>query len=273
MSLGLSLGLSLRSSSLAYSPLSLFAAGEQGYWLDPSDFGTMFQDDAGTTPVTAVGQSVGRWLDKSGLGNHFIQPNVANRPILQVDSGGRHFLLFDGSDDFLQSAANINPGAVDKVEVFAGVRKLSDAASGLLVEASSNGITNDGTFSLQSPEGSAQNYSFRARGIGSSTGWFAVTFTAPITSVLSCSFDNAGSNRSNVVFPRVNGATPSLSPAGGAFTAGNFLTYQHFIGRRNGISLPFNGRLYQLITRYGPNLSADQIAAAEVFVNQKTGAF
>ena len=49
----------------AFTPASLFAAGEQGAWYDPSDFSTMFQGSAGTTPVTAVGQSVGLILDKS----------------------------------------------------------------------------------------------------------------------------------------------------------------------------------------------------------------
>lgn len=57
----------------AFSPLTglssmvktLFSAGEQGVWYDPSDFSTMFQDAAGTVPVTAVGQPVGLILDKS----------------------------------------------------------------------------------------------------------------------------------------------------------------------------------------------------------------
>ncbi|MEN9936053.1 MAG: Nonlabens phage [Chloroflexota bacterium] len=49
----------------AFSPLSLFAAGEPGAWYDPSDLSTMFQDSAGTTPVTATGQTVGLLLDKS----------------------------------------------------------------------------------------------------------------------------------------------------------------------------------------------------------------
>lgn len=44
---------------------SLFANGEQGFWYDPSDMGTMYQDAAGTVPVTAVGQAVGLMLDKS----------------------------------------------------------------------------------------------------------------------------------------------------------------------------------------------------------------
>lgn len=48
-----------------FSPLSLFAAGEQGAWYDPSDFSVLFQDAAGITTVTAAGQPVGLILDKS----------------------------------------------------------------------------------------------------------------------------------------------------------------------------------------------------------------
>ena len=48
-----------------WSALSLFANGEQGTWYDPSDMSTMFQDAAGTTPVTAVEQPVGLLFDKS----------------------------------------------------------------------------------------------------------------------------------------------------------------------------------------------------------------
>lgn len=48
----------------SFLPYDLFRANEQGIWLDPSDFSTMFQDSAGTTPVTATGQPVGLELDK-----------------------------------------------------------------------------------------------------------------------------------------------------------------------------------------------------------------
>jgi hypothetical protein len=48
-----------------FSPADLFSAGEQGAWYDPSDLTTLFQDSAGTTPVTAVEQFVGLMLDKS----------------------------------------------------------------------------------------------------------------------------------------------------------------------------------------------------------------
>lgn len=62
----------------------LFANGEQGVWYDPSDLSTLFQDAAGTIPVTGVEQPVGRMLDKSGRGNHASQATTTARPILSA---------------------------------------------------------------------------------------------------------------------------------------------------------------------------------------------
>lgn len=67
-----------------FSPVSLFAQGEPGVWYDPSDFSTMFQDSAGTVPVTAVEQPVGLILDKSGNGNHAYQTTATSRPVLSA---------------------------------------------------------------------------------------------------------------------------------------------------------------------------------------------
>lgn len=73
-------------------------------WWDPSDLSTMFQDTAGTTPVTADGQPVARINDKSGNGRHFTQSGSAERPTYKT-SGGLHWLDFDGTDDYLTSGA------------------------------------------------------------------------------------------------------------------------------------------------------------------------
>jgi hypothetical protein len=62
----------------------LFANGEQGVWYDPSDLSTLFQDAAGTLPVTSVEQPVGLMRDKSGRGNHASQPTTTARPILSA---------------------------------------------------------------------------------------------------------------------------------------------------------------------------------------------
>ncbi len=67
-----------------FSPINLFTDWEQGTWYDPSDLTTMFQDSAGTIPITAVEQPVGRILDKSGKGNHTSQATSASRPVLSA---------------------------------------------------------------------------------------------------------------------------------------------------------------------------------------------
>jgi len=59
-----SFGLS-RSGQLTAIIQSLFWDGSQGWWYDDDDLTTLFQDSAGTTPVTAVEQFVGLQLDKS----------------------------------------------------------------------------------------------------------------------------------------------------------------------------------------------------------------
>ena len=64
------------NSKTGFSPLELFANGEQGVWYDPSDLSTLYQDAEGTAPVTADGDPVGLMLDKSqGLE---LGENIAN---------------------------------------------------------------------------------------------------------------------------------------------------------------------------------------------------
>jgi hypothetical protein len=94
-------------ASVLFDPAILFAASEQGFWLDPSDISTLFQDSAGTTPVTADGDPVGRISDKSGRGNHFIQATSAARPTYRV-SGGVHWLDLDGVDDHMTCSVDAN---------------------------------------------------------------------------------------------------------------------------------------------------------------------
>jgi len=269
MNLGISLSLG-STHSAGFNPTSaLFAAGEQGYWLDPSDFSTMFQDAAGTTPVTAVGQSVRRMLDKSGRGNTFTQANVANAPALQVDANGRHFLLFDGVDDWLQTGT-ITPGT-DKAQVFAGLTKNNETVAIVLETGTSIGENSGALYLVTGADPAPANrYSSLARGSASASPSMAATTNtgnAPDTAVISAIHDIAG-DLSRI---RRNGVTGTDATADKG--TGNFLAYPHYVGRRAGTSLPFNGRIYQLICRFGSNLTAAQITQAETFVNARTGAF
>jgi hypothetical protein len=86
---------------------ALFEAGEQGAWYDPSDLTTMFQDTAGTNPVTATGQSVARINDKSGRGNNATQATTAAQPIYGIEPfGGRRNRMLWTED--LTNAAWLN---------------------------------------------------------------------------------------------------------------------------------------------------------------------
>ncbi len=71
-----------------FNPLSNIVrsiiAGANGAMFDPSDMTTMFQDAAGTIPVTAVEQPVGKIIDKSGNGYHATQSITASRPTLSA---------------------------------------------------------------------------------------------------------------------------------------------------------------------------------------------
>jgi len=73
-----------RFASGVWSPLSLFKSGEQGAWYDPSDISTLFQDSAGTIPVTADGDPVGLMLDKSGNINNGTQPVSVARSVFNT---------------------------------------------------------------------------------------------------------------------------------------------------------------------------------------------
>ena len=82
-----------RRGAGAFSPGELFANGEQGAWYDPSDFATLYQDSAGTTPVTALGQPVGLMIDKAnwdgrGVVNLLQQTEAFDQSPWAVNNGG-----------------------------------------------------------------------------------------------------------------------------------------------------------------------------------------
>jgi len=84
--------------AVPFSIADLFASSEAGAWYGPSDIDTLFQDSAGTTPVTTAGQPVGLMLDKSGRANHATQATAAARPTYQT---GPARAKFDKVDDRL----------------------------------------------------------------------------------------------------------------------------------------------------------------------------
>jgi hypothetical protein len=70
-------------------------------WLDADDDET----------ITIDGSRVSQWRDKSGNGRHVGQADVSSRPLLSAwGFNSRDGLDFDGTNDFLQSAASLTTG-------------------------------------------------------------------------------------------------------------------------------------------------------------------
>jgi hypothetical protein len=206
-------------------------------------------------------------------GNHATQATSASRPVLKQDANGKYYLKFDGVDDSL-ATASINFTSTDKMTVFAGVRKLSDAlAYQIITELSARTDDNNGSFALLGPDVAEPNYLSALRGT-QLTKQTLKTYAAPISSVISLAMDISQATSATELKNRVNGVVPASVVVGGSANAGtgNFGNYPLYIGRRGGTTLPFNGHLYSLIVR-GAQSTDSQIVNAENYVNSKTGAF
>lgn len=201
-------------------------------------------------------------------GNHALQATSAARPILQQDASGRFYLDFDGTDDSLATSA-IDFSATDNMSVFAGLRKLNDAANNVVFELGDTSAAGGGTAGILAPAiATANSYSFgiRGAGLGAIVRATAGGYVAPTTNVMSAT---AGISADSVVL-RVNGVQVATSAAENG--GGNLGNQPIYIGARVGGTFPFTGRIYSLIV-LGRTATASEIASTEAWVNSRTGAF
>ena len=254
-----------QSVSAAWTPADLASLTA---WYDPSDLSTMFQDAAGTTPVTAAGQPVGLILDKSGNGHHASQTTSTARPLFQIDGSGKHYLAFDGVDDYLSTAA-IDLTGTDKVTVFTGTLEVGTSLS-ILYETSTSAPINGGAFFCA--------VDYNAGGVGdwlvsgSDVIAFATVADQPSRAVTTAKLSSVFTSGVGALSVNVNGAPQTLEntyrPT--ATSTGNFGNHPLFIGARSGPSIPFNGNLYSFILG-ATNYDAATVLAAETWVADKTG--
>jgi hypothetical protein len=231
---------------------------------DFTDNTTLRQARDGTSPVTAAGQSVGRILDLGpGAYHATAQTSDANRGLWQ---GAETGIVFDGVDDGYQTATLAVSGATH-LQIFAGVRKLSDVA-GIIAEFGASFLTFGGWYLIY--EVTSTRYGFAPRGARTAGGNDQASvpgFAAPDTAVLYARVD-------------LTGGAAQLGRNGGALQnsivttwgGGGFADLVLNIGRRNASSLPFNGHLRSLIVRYAnADLSSGLITAAEQWTAARAG--
>lgn len=173
------------------------------------------------------------------------------------------YLNFDGVDDFLQTA-NVDLTGTDEMTLGVGVRKLSDALAGGLIERSANFANNPGSFVLLAPASTAaDNFNFAANtttvaGLATST----PRYTSPTTQWVVCTCGNGK------ITMKV-GETYSKSTT---IPVGNIGNYPLYIGVRGGGTSPFKGRIYSLCI-IGSLLSTSEQAVLEQYLNAKTRAY
>lgn len=153
-----------------------------------------------------------------------------------------HWLETDGVDDGMVTGS-IDFTGTDKVSVFAGVRKLSDAGQSVVVDLSTSPGLTFATFTLQAPGPSDVKYRFASIG-GSNPNGFADTsntaYSAPHAAVIT----GVGDIAANTQRVRVNGVDAGTNNNNQG--SGNFGKHPLYLFRRGGSSLPFNGWFYGL---------------------------
>ena len=253
-------------------PSLYFANAEKGAWFDANDITTLFQDYNGTIPVTSVGQPVGKWLDKSGNGNHAVQSVSASRPTYQIDNEGYYNVTFDGVNDQLITPS-INFTATDKMTVGIGLNVIGSASAAVALELGSDVSSVNGTFLIGAPS-SVADHSLYLR--GSNTVRAAVNNVVDGDDIIIGLFDISQTTKELELIPRLNRIqlsgsniawTESAGSGSGAGT-GSFNNLPLYIGARSGGSLPYNGKIYQIIVR-GAASNTDQVTKLENWIDSK----
>jgi hypothetical protein len=221
--------------------------------------------DAGSALPSYIGSGTGIfiWGAQLELGSTATdyQKVTSTYDVTEAGQADNYHLVFDGVDDSMVTPS-IDFTGTDEMSVFAGVRKLSDAAIGIIAELSTNSGTANGTFYIASPV-SGTDTRFRSRGTSAGDSISASGFVAPTTKVLS----GLGAISDDQSILRIDGVQVATSTTDQG--TGNYGNYPLYIGRRGGASLPFNGHLYQLLVRGA--LTADNLLnQTETYVASKT---
>jgi hypothetical protein len=183
-----------------------------------------------------------------------------------ADVGVPRSFLHDGFDDSSYTASNLDLSGTDKVTVWAGVYKNSDAAAAIVLENTATSATNPGAIAVFAPTSAAQNFLWRSIGSPGGAGATDAQFTlaAPVSRVVS----GVGDIAADTCLLRLNGTQVATST--GDQGTGNYSNAVLYIGRRNNASLPFNGKIYTIIIRGGVT-DAATLALTERYVGSRMG--
>lgn len=199
-------------------------------------------------------------------GNHRYQSDPVKRP--QYVKVGNLAKLVYGSNRFFETNA-VDFTGTNKVTVWWGGRKLSDAATGVLVELSVNGDTTNGSFYIASAISAGDNFRFNSRGTNP-VGFNQSGHTAPVSRVVT----GIGDISAPLARIRVNGVESDATSSQGT---GNYGNHKLFFGMRAGTTLSASAEETIVIIRGAQtptnmiqiveNIAASKIELAEFHAN------
>lgn len=226
-------------------------------WYDFGDASTVFQNPGCGSPATN-GSLVRCVLDKSGNGNHALQPGgAAPRPQYVTNViNGRNAILFDGSDDHLDLGAGIQE------QIRSTIFVVFDTTDGSAIQRTLIGADNSDacTMSLDASQAIFVEYElFNAT--GSTTGLNTGTPQLAIMRVDETSSLQVFVNNPNTP----DGSTGLASPP---FTPGRNL----FIGAENlgTPSTPFPGKIAEVII-YNRPLTTSEMGSVKAYLKARWG--
>ncbi len=100
--------------------------------LDASDVSSLATNANGTGAITAMGQPVGYWGDRSGNNKPALQASLARRPTYTNSPAAFNnlpVLQFDGVDDDITSMLNINAAAIPNLTIMMVYRQVAKTAN------------------------------------------------------------------------------------------------------------------------------------------------
>lgn len=239
---------------------SLFAAGQQGFWLPFTDFASLSQDSAGTLPYTALEQPVGRVLDRSGRGNHASQVTSSARGKVSaavVSPPTRpYYLQLDGVDDFYTCGGG---GSTTGFYFSDVVRPMGGAGTARFIM--SDRTTGNVGIILQINTSNKLELA-----VGNTTTYVRVSSaeTLAVGTAYWCEALDDGVN----LQVRVNNGAPVSVPRPTPTAGGSILMlYKHIPGN----DAIFNGNITEPIYRAGPPPSAYERSVIRTYQMQKAG--
>lgn len=247
-----------RGGGGGFNPVSaFFGAGEQGVIYDLSVMSSLFQDSAGTVPVTAVDQPVGKILDLSGNGNHATQPTAGKLPLLKTD-GTYWWLEGDAVDDCMYTDL-IDLSAVSRITAFCGSER-TDANERTVFDFNSGF---PGGFKLVSDYGISNSIGFIYGGSASSS-FLNLPNAKDVPSVTTYQVNASAFSAS---FSVNGGAVASSSGAPNANFTNDRLTLLSHNSRSSGF---FGGKFFSLIIR-GAATDAEGISNGNAWTAARCG--